>query len=224
DLSAKDRTNLECGGNETDYHLINVNFERDFPTPEFADIREVKAGDSCSDCEKGSLKIENGIELGHIFQLGRRYSEPMKINFVDEDGQSKPVEMGCYGIGMTRLIGATIETCHDQKGIVWPKNIAPYQVHLIGLNLDKDESIRQKADQLYEDLKAAGVEVLFDDRKVSPGNKFADSDLIGIPLRLTISPRSLEGGGLEWKERKSDTSEIVAENELVKKISHFFNS
>jgi len=218
DLSTKDRVNFECGGNETDYHLINVNFERDFPTPRFADIRAVKSGDTCPNCQKGKLKQEHGIEVGHIFQLGTKYSESMGIKYADEKGQQHLVEMGCYGIGMTRVIAATVEQLHDEAGLVWPKNIAPFHVHLIGLNLDKDETVKKKAFELYESLKQNGIETLFDDREISPGKKFADADLIGLPIRLTISPRALEQGGLEWKERTEKESSIVPETELIDKI------
>ncbi|MGE3278459.1 MAG: proline--tRNA ligase [Candidatus Altimarinota bacterium] len=218
DISTKDRVNFECGGNETDYHLINVNFERDIPTPRFADIRAVKSGDTCPNCEKGKLKQEHGIEVGHIFQLGTKYSESMGIKFADEKGQQHLVEMGCYGIGMTRVIAATVEQLHDEAGLVWPKNIAPFHVHLIGLNLDKDETVKKKAYDLYETLKQNGIETLFDDREISPGKKFADADLIGLPIRLTISPRALEQGGLEWKERTSKDSSIVPESDLIQKI------
>lgn len=218
DLSIQGRVNFECGGNETDYHLINVNFERDFPIPEFTDIRSVKADDQCPGCKKGKIRVENGIEVGHIFQLGRRYSEPMKIEFADEEGVKHPTEMGCYGIGMSRVIAATVEQSHDEKGIIWPSGIAPFQVHVIGLNLDQP-TIRKKAEKLYESLAEKNIEVLFDDRELSPGKKFADSDLIGIPIRLTISPRSLEAGGVEWKERGKKETKIVGEKELLSHLS-----
>lgn len=217
DLSIQSRVNFECGGNETDYHLINVNFERDFPMPEFIDIRSVKVGDSCPACARGKLRVENGIEVGHIFQLGRRYSEPMRVEYADEKGVKHPTEMGCYGIGMTRIIAATVEQSHDDKGIIWPAGIAPFQAHLIGLNLDQPE-IRNKAEKLYESLLNKNIEVLFDDREISPGKKFADSDLIGIPIRLTISPRSLEAGGVEWKERGVEKTEVLKEKEIFEKI------
>lgn len=218
DFSTKDRVNFECGGNETNEHLINVNFERDFPTPEFADIRTVKAGETCIKCEKGTLKLENGLEVGHIFQLGTKYSESMGIQYADEEGNKKLVEMGCYGIGMTRMIGAIIEQISDDKGLVWPLGIAPYQVHLLGINLDKDEDLKQQAHELYQELMKHDIEVLFDDRDTSAGKKFADSDLIGIPIRLTISTRSLEQGGVEWKLRNAEESEIVATSEVIQKI------
>ncbi|MDP2690795.1 MAG: proline--tRNA ligase [bacterium] len=223
DNSIKDRVNFECGGNETNFHLVNVNFERDFPMPDFADIRSVKAGDSCPECKKGKLKQENGIEVGHIFQLGTKYSDSMGIQVPDEEGTMRVIEMGCYGIGMTRVMAATVEQRNDDKGIVWPKNIAPFQVHLIGLNLHTDESLKMKAKELYEDLKKSGIEVLFDDRDISAGKKFADADLIGIPIRLTISARSLENGGIEWKERNQEDSRIVAQKDLIKSLTSFLS-
>lgn len=221
DLSTEHRINFECGGNETDYHLLNVNFERDFPMPRFADIRSVKSGDNCKICKKGTLTMEHGIEVGHIFQLGTKYSESMGITFPDEQGNKHLVEMGCYGIGMTRVIAATVEQLHDEAGLTWPKNIAPFHVHLLGINLDKDEKLDKKARALYQELKEEGIEVLFDEREISAGKKFADADLIGIPMRLTMSTRSLEAGGIEWKERTSKDSKIIAEKDLIKTIQKF---
>ena len=223
DNSIKDRINFECGGNETDFHLINVNFDRDFPSPEFADIRAVQTGDTCPRCKKAKLKQENGIEIGHIFQLGTKYSESMGIRFADEKGQMHLVEMGCYGIGMTRAIAAAVEQFHDDKGIIWPVNIAPFHVHLIGLNLDQDENAKETCEKIYKELKDNNIEVLFDNRNISPGKKFADADLIGIPLRLTISSRSLENGGIEWKERNMEKHRIIKNTKLTKEINNFIN-
>lgn len=220
DLSTQGRVNFECGGNETDYHLINVNFERDFPMPRFEDIRSVKSGDICPSCKKGKLKTEHGIEVGHIFQLGTKYSECMGIKYSDEKGNQHLVEMGCYGIGMTRVIAATVEQIHDEAGLIWPKNIAPFHVHLLGLNLD-DAEMKKNADNLYKNLRQNGIEVLYDERPISPGKKFADADLIGLPIRITISPRSLEKGGLEWKERTAKDSSIVPESEIIAKIKQY---
>jgi prolyl-tRNA synthetase len=224
DHSCKGRTNFECGGNETDYHLTNVNFERDFSIPEFFDIRSVKEGETCVSCKNGKLKSINGIEIGHIFQLGTRYTESMDINFVDESGKKQLVIMGTYGIGISRVIGATVEQVHDENGLKWPKNIAPFQVHLLALGTDKDEEMNKKAEELYSSLLKEGVEVLYDDRSISPGKKFADSDLIGIPVRLTLSKRSLENGGLEWKERDNEQAEIISESDILKKIQEYYSS
>lgn len=165
--------------------------------------------------------MEHGIEVGHIFQLGTKYSDTMGIQVADENGDLQTVQMGCYGIGMTRVIAATVEQCSDDNGIIWPKNIAPFHVHLLGLNLDKDEDLAKKAEDLYLSLKEAGIEVLFDERKMSAGKKFADSDLMGIPVRITISNRSLENGGLEWKERNQSDSEMIAENDIIQKIQDY---
>lgn len=222
DHSIEGRTNFECGANETDYHNINVNFERDCPTPEFADIRSIKTGDTCISCKKGALRQENGIEIGHIFQLGTRYSECMGIKVPNEAGEETVVQMGCYGIGITRLMGAIVEQLHDDKGIIWPKNIAPFQIHLLGLNLDKDETLSKQAEELYSMLSEAGYEVLFDDRSISAGKKFNDADLLGIPVRLTISSRSLENGGFEWKERNQSEATIVSQDILLKELEKTF--
>lgn len=223
DITCKDRVNFEAGANETGYHNLNVNFERDFPTPVFVDIRESKEGDICPKCKKGKLMEKNAIELGHVFKLGTVYSKSMGANFTDVDGQAKPMEMGCYGIGISRLVAAIVEASHDEKGIIWPKNVAPFLVHMISLGAEKE--VTKEAEKVYKDLIDANVEVLYDDRDESAGKKFADADLIGIPLRLVVSKRSLENGGVEWKERgdKDFSSEksVVKIKDLKKKIENF---
>ncbi len=224
DHSIENRTNFECGGNQTDHHLINVNFERDCPTPKFADIRSVATGDTCPSCKKASIRQENGIEVGHIFQLGRKYSESMGIKVPDETGKEQILEMGCYGIGMTRVIASAVEQKKDENGIIWPKNIAPFQIHFLALGTDKDESLNDQAESLYKDLLKEGIEVLYDDRNISAGKKFADSDLIGIPVRITLSKRSLENGGLEWKERNESEGNIIKADDLLKKIQEYYSS
>lgn len=221
DLSCKDRVNFEAGGNKTNYHNINVNFERDFPTPKFVDIREVREGDNCPSCKKGVLNEQKAIELGHVFKLGTVYSKSMKANFVDKDDKEKPIEMGCYGIGVGRTLASIVETSHDDKGIIWPKAVAPFHVHL--LHLGKDDAAAKKAEELYEKMLADGVEVLYDDRDVSAGEKFADADLIGIPLRIVVSPRTLEKDSVEWKLRTESESEIIKFSNLKKKIENFIN-
>lgn len=180
-------------------------------------VEHAKTTEKCPQCGETKIDVKNAIEVGHVFQLGRRYSEPMHIEYADEKGVKHPTEMGCYGIGMSRVIAATVEQSHDDKGIIWPSGIAPFQVHLIGLNLDQPE-IRKKAEKLYSSFTKKGIEILFDDRELSPGKKFADADLIGIPIRLTISPRSLEAGGVEWKERGKDGTNVIAEKELIQKL------
>ncbi len=219
DLSCKDRVNFEAGANETHYHNLNVNFERDFPTPEFADIREANEGDTCAACGKGKFQVKNSIEMGHVFKLGTCYSEWMKANFVDNDGKAKPIVMGCYGIGITRLLAGIVESSHDEKGIIWPRAVAPFAVKLVSLG--KDEAVLKKAEELYEGLLSDGVEVLYDDRDESAGVKLNDADLIGIPLRILISARTLEKQSVEWKVRGGEEVEIVKLEDLKKKIENF---
>lgn len=221
DLSCEGRVNFEAGGNETDYHNINVNFERDFPTPDFADLREVKDGDVCVACGKGHLSAKSAIEVGHVFKLGTKYSDSMKANFVDSDGKSKPIIMGCYGIGISRLVAATIEASHDDKGMIWPVNIAPFHVQLVMLG--NDDEVRAEAEALYTDLVAQGVEVLFDDRDESAGFKFKDADLIGLPLRLVVSKKMMEQNAVEWKERKADTFEVVERANVIARVHDFLS-
>lgn len=219
DLTCKGRINFEAGANETDFHNLNVNFERDFPTPEFVDLREARDGDGCPVCKNGKLKVLNAIEAGHVFKLGTAYSETMKAYFADEDGKNKPLVMGCYGIGISRLVSSIVEASHDGNGIVWPKNVAPFQIHLVSLG--NDEKVVKAADALYENLK--NYEVLYDDRNESAGVKLKDADLIGIPLRLVVSLRTLEKGGVEWKERAGNESKIVKNAELANKINKFLS-
>lgn len=219
DLSCKDRINFEAGANELHSHNVNVNFDRDFPTPEFADIREANEGDTCAACGKGKLAVKNSIEMGHVFKLGTCYSEWMKANYVDNDGKSKPLVMGCYGIGITRLIAGIVESSHDEKGIIWPKTVAPFTVELVVLG--KDESVVKRADALYEELLEEGVEVLYDDRDDSAGVKLNDADLIGIPLRIVISSRTLEKESVEWKARSEKDAQIVELKDLKKEIAKF---
>ena len=191
--------NYVAGGNKKDTHLKNVNLGRDFQVAEVTDIARARAGDPCPRCG-GSLSSARGIEVGHIFKLGTVYSEKMGARFIDENGVSRPCVMGTYGIGVGRLMAAAIEQHHDEKGIIWPLSIAPYQVHLCGLFMDNAEAAA-RAEKLYAELEAAGLEVLFDDRLESPGVKFNDADLIGIPFRLTISPRTLQSQSVEFKAR-----------------------
>lgn len=220
DLTCKSRVNFEAGANETHFHNINVNFEIDFPTPEFVDVREAKEGDGCVECD-GVLKMLSAIEAGHVFKLGRVYSEKMGANFIDEDGKSKPMEMGCYGIGISRLVAAVVEALHDDGGIVWPIRIAPYQIHLVSVG--NEDGVSAEADKLYKGLTDAGHEVLFDDRKESPGVKFKDADLIGIPLRLVVSKRTMEKDCVEWKLRNEKNAEMVSTADLTSKIKKFLS-
>jgi len=177
-----------------------VNWGRDLPEPEVVDIRNVVPGDP-SPSGRGRLAIARGIEVGHIFQLGRKYSEAMNATVLDEQGQAVTMFMGCYGIGVTRVVAAAIEQNHDEHGIIWPDPIAPFHVSLIPINLQKSARVREVAERLYVELQAAGIEVLFDDRDARPGVKFADDELLGVPQRVVVGDKGLERGVLEFKQR-----------------------
>lgn len=185
--------NLVAGANKVDYHLKNVNYPRDFRVDIWDDIASAYAGATCVVCG-GTLQSIRGSELGHIFKIGTRYSDLLDATYLDEAGNSRPIYMGSYGIGISRLMAILVEQKHDEKGMIWPFSIAPYKVALLGLDLDKGET-QQVAETLYADLQAAGIEVLFDDRAESAGVKFNDADLIGLPLRVVVSKRSLRMGG-----------------------------
>jgi prolyl-tRNA synthetase len=203
-----------CGANEQDQHLTGVNWDRDVPGATAADLRMVVAGDP-SPSGRGRLQIARGIEVGHIFQLGRNYSEPMKALVLDEGGRESALYMGCYGIGVTRIVAAAIEQGHDERGIIWPDPIAPFQVVLVPLNLHKSDRVRAATDRLYAELTAAGIEVLLDDRDARPGVKFADAELLGIPHRLVVAERGLEAGKLEYRQRRdSESTEFPAAEAL----------
>jgi prolyl-tRNA synthetase len=205
DHSALALVDFVCGANEKDVHFLGVNWEPDVPQAVAADLRNVVEGDP-SPSGRGSLKIARGIEVGHIFQLGCKYSTPMKAVVLDEAGREQVLFMGCYGIGITRIVAAAIEQGHDERGIVWPAPIAPFQVVLIALNAQKSARVREAAERLYGDLSAAGIEVLYDDRDARPGVKFADAELLGIPHRLVVAERGLESGNLEYRGRRDPTS------------------
>jgi len=194
---------FSCGANEVGFHYTGVNFERDLPSPETVDIRNVVAGDPVPG-GKGTLSIARGIEVGHIFQLGTKYSEAMGASVQDSDGKDRIMAMGCYGIGITRIVGAAIEQNHDDNGIIWPEPLAPFDVVLVPINMHRSETVREAAETLYEELQGMGLEVLFDDRDVRPGVKFADAELIGIPQRLVVSERGLEADELEYRHRRDD--------------------
>jgi prolyl-tRNA synthetase len=192
-----------CGANEEGFHLAGVNWGRDLPEPQTADIRNVVAGDPSPD-GRGRLEIVRGIEVGHIFQLRTKYSKAMNAVFLDEKGESRPMEMGCYGIGVTRIVAAAIEQNHDERGIVFPPPMAPFDACLVPIGYHKSAAVRQAADRLHDELVASGVEVLMDDRDERPGVLFADMDLIGIPHRLVLSERGLAAGNAEYKGRRDD--------------------
>ena len=197
-----------AGANESDTHLTGVNFGRDLPSPATVDLRNVVEGDPTPG-GTGQLKIARGIEVGHIFQLGTVYSEALGATVQDEDGNDQAMAMGCYGIGVTRIVGAAIEQNHDERGIIWPEPLAPFHVVLIAINMHKSERLRDAANQLYADLVEQGLEVLFDDRDARPGVKFADAELIGIPHRLVISERALDAGELEYRHRRDQESRML---------------
>jgi prolyl-tRNA synthetase len=207
-------TDFVCGANEKDAHLTGVNWERDVKGAVAADLRNVVAGDP-SPSGHGTLKIVRGIEVGHIFQLGQLYSEALKATVLDEGGHSVSPYMGCYGIGVTRVVAAAIEQNHDEHGIIWPEPIAPFHVVLVALNPQKSARVREVSDQLYGELCALGIEVLFDDRDARPGVKFADAELLGIPHRLVVGERGLEAGRLEYRGRRDTQNHEFALNEAV---------
>jgi prolyl-tRNA synthetase len=214
DHSALALADFICGANRKDMHLTGVNWERDVGEVTGADLRNVREGDP-SPSGRGRLKIARGIEVGHIFQLGRKYSEPLKATVLDESGKEVTLLMGCYGIGVTRVIAAAIEQNHDERGIIWPEPLAPFQVVLVPLNLQKSARVREVADRLYNELTAQGVEVLYDDRDARPGVKFADAELLGIPHRLVVADRGLESGRLEYRHRRdSESTEFAADEAL----------
>jgi len=204
-----------CGANEEGFHLAGANFGRDLPEPTLvADIRNVVPGDPSPD-GKGKLDICRGIEVGHIFQLRTKYSEAMKAVFLDESGKSRAFEMGCYGIGVTRIVGAAIEQNHDARGIIFPQPIAPFQLALVPIGYRKSAQVRESCDKLYLELAAVGIDVLFDDRDERPGVMFADMELIGIPHRVVVGERGLKEGKLEYQGRRDQASTPVAAGELL---------
>ena len=206
DETAMRMHNAVSGANEADFHYTNVNPKRDFGAVTVADIRLVEEGDACPICESGHLHIGRGIEAGQIFALGTKYSEAMGATFLDETGKSRPMQMGCYGIGVGRTMAAAIEQNHDESGIIWPRAIAPYEVVVVAVNA-KDEAQLAYAEEIYEELRTAGVDVLLDDRRERAGVKFNDCDLIGYPVRIAIGPKTIDSGSIEVKVRK--TGELV---------------
>ncbi|MAS32789.1 MAG: proline--tRNA ligase [Anaerolineaceae bacterium] len=204
--------NLVAGANENGYHLLNVNYGRDYEAGIVADIAVARAGDACPVCGH-ALKTVRGVEVGNIFKLGTRYSEKLGATYIDAEGQAKPVVMGSYGIGVGRLLACVAEACHDDDGLVWPVSVAPFDVHLLMLPGGEDV-----AQQLYADLQQAGLDVLLDDRDERAGVKFKDADLIGLPVRLTVGERSLQNGGVEFKRRDQADRSIVPVDEVIAKV------
>ncbi len=215
DRSVAVMSDFACGANVDGKHFVGVNWERDLPLSEnVADIRTVVEGDVSPD-GKGQITLARGIEVGHIFQLGIKYSEAMKAGVINEGGKNQIMLMGCYGIGISRVVAAAIEQNHDDKGIIWPANLAPFQVALCPMNMHKSERLREAAEQLYSDLQAAGFEVLFDDRKVRAGFMFSDMELIGIPHCIILGDRGLDSGTIEYKGRTADSNEEIPLAELI---------
>jgi prolyl-tRNA synthetase len=217
DHSALALADFVCGANEKDMHLTGVNWDRDVGNVTAADIRNVREGDP-SPSGRGRLKMARGIEVGHIFQLGNKYSKPLKASVLDESGTEVTLLMGCYGIGVTRVVAAAIEQNHDERGIIWPEPLAPFQLVLVPLNLQKSTRVREVADRLYNELSAQGIEVLYDDRDARPGVKFADAELLGIPHRLVVGDRGLEAGRLEYRYRRDSESTEFPAGEAIEFI------
>lgn len=217
DRSAAVAADFVCGANKDGYHLSGVNFDRDIAQYEVADLRNVVEGDP-SPCGTGQLVIKRGIEVGHIFQLGDKYAAAMKAGVLNEEGKHQIMTMGCYGVGVSRIVAAAIEQNHDQYGIIWPAAIAPFQVALVPMNMHKSVRIQETAEALYKALTAAGVEVLFDDRKERPGVMFADMELLGIPHHIVIGERNLDERQVEYKNRRSGEKSLLAIDDVVAEI------
>lgn len=217
DHAALQVADFVCGANIDGKHLTGVNWERDWPVPEAADIRNVVDGDPSPD-GKGTLSIVRGIEVGHIFQLGKKYSAAMDASVLDENGKSVVMTMGCYGIGVTRIVAAAIEQNHDDNGIIWPDNIAPFSVAIAPINFQNSDSVRETAVRIHDELSAAGIEVLLYDQKARLGAMLADIDLIGIPHRIVIGERGLADGNVEYKARAAESAQEVAVNDIVSLI------
>jgi len=216
DDSVPGAVNLVAGANRPGYHYLNCNYGRDYTAGIVADITLAQKGDRCPSCG-AILGADRGIEVGHIFKLGTFLSEKLSALFLDESGKSRPAVMGCYGIGVGRLLAAIVEHWHDEKGILWPMAVAPYQVHLCTLNPDK-ENVAATGERLYGELQKAGIDVLYDDRAISAGVKFNDADLIGIPVRLTVSPRTLGSNSVETKRRSDRESRLVPVEQVVSEV------
>ena len=208
DRTVANMSDFVCGANEADFHYTGANWGRDLPEPVVADIRNVVEGDASPD-GKGVLAIQRGIEVGHVFQLGTAYSESMKATYLDEAGKPQPLQMGCYGIGVTRILGAAIEQNFDDKGIIWPATLAPFEVVLCPMGYDRSEAVKTEIDKLYDSLVAVGVDVILDDRGERPGAMFADWELIGVPHRVVIGDRGLKDGQIEYQGRRDTTATPV---------------
>ncbi len=226
DESAVENANLLAGANEEGFHLRNVNFGRDWNADHMGDIAAALEGHKCPRCDDGYLKQHRGIEVGHIFKLRTVYSDTMNVKFNDVDGKLQPVFMGCYGIGTGRLLAAAVEANHDDRGMTLPRSIAPFEVVVVAVNMHNNDEVRELAESLYRQLNDVGIETLLDDRVEAPGAKFADADLIGMPVRVVVSPRSIQNGGVEVKHRKAARSDstIHAADQAVLAVQAILNS
>ena len=221
DISITETINLVAGANEVGYHLVNTNYSRDWIANDIADIAMADEGHGCAKCtgkRVGELKSSRGIEMGHVFRLGKTYTSAFKTTVLDQSGKQLTPIMGCYGIGIDRILSATVEAHHDKNGIIWPQKLSPYNIHLTALNYKQDTTVVEEATRLYEKLQDEGLTVLFDDRDESPGVKFKDADLIGIPIRITVSSRNNAEKIVELKLRNSETSEKIDKENIVKFI------
>jgi len=223
DHSIKAMSDFVTGANKADTHLINVNLERDFKVDEWSDLRYIEDGDPCPKCDKGKVKLETTIEVGHTFKLGTKYSKDLSANFLDKAGKEKPCIMGCYGIGINRIIAAAIEQNHDKDGIIWPMAIAPYKVAILPLNAEHQESVKI-AERIYEELLSLSIDVIFDDRQERAGVKFKDADLIGIPIQVVIGERALAKNKLELKTRRDMKAELLPEKDVIKTIQNLLKN
>ncbi|MDH5396182.1 MAG: proline--tRNA ligase, partial [Gammaproteobacteria bacterium] len=214
DRSVAVMSDFSAGANIDNKHYFGINWERDLPLTTIEDIRNVVNGDPSPD-GKGTLSIKRGIEVGHIFQLGQKYSAALNATVLDDQGKEVVMTMGCYGIGVSRVVASAIEQNHDDKGIIWPDAIAPFNVAIVPMNMHKSETLKETAEALYNDLQKAGIDVLFDDRKGRPGSMFADMELIGIPHRIVIGERGLENGMVEYKGRRDTETTDIALKEIV---------
>lgn len=217
DNSLLNTNNLSCGANKNEYHFTGLDMSRDVPAAEYHDFAKITDGGICPECGEKAISISRGIEVGNIFQLGTKYSKSMNMTYLDKDGNTQIPIMGCYGIGVGRLAASVCEVCHDDYGPIWPMAIAPWQVHICAVRSD-DEKVRAAADKLYEDLQNAGIEVIYDDRNVRAGVMFSDADLIGVPLRIVVSPRNLDEGVFELNSRDKKISEKINPADALERV------
>jgi len=223
DISVQNMGTSITGANKADYHIINVNIGRDYEIEEFFDIRVASDGDKCPKCDSGTLSSTRGIEVGHVFMLGTKYSEAMNATFVDSDGKEKPFIMGCYGIGIGRTVAAAIEQNHDESGVIFPKSLAPFEVTVLPLKI-KDEQIMSESERIYSELIEAGCEAIIDDRDVGPGFKFKDAELIGVPIIVAVGPRTIKEEEAEVKVRKTGDSRNIKLKAIVNEVRELLKS